>query len=107
MGTVYRNLDVLSSLGLINRLDPGSHQMRFDGKTQEHYHLTCMRCGGIEDAPIAPLRDSLDNIENALGNLTKFGIFGHKLEFIGLCSNCKEAEDEYLGNSDDEPLSDD
>ena len=38
MGTIYRNLDVLASCGLIKRLDPGRTQMRFDGNTQEHYH---------------------------------------------------------------------
>jgi Fe2+ or Zn2+ uptake regulation protein len=92
MGTVYRNLDTLASCGFISKLEPGQSQMRFDGKTNDHYHITCMRCGCIEDAPIAPLQDSLANLENALGNLTKHGIFGHKLEFIGLCSSCRKED---------------
>ena len=75
----------------IRKLEPAQTQMRFEGKTREHYHITCIHCGRIEDAPGQPLHDSLANMENALGNLTKFGIFGHKLEFIGVCTACREA----------------
>jgi Fe2+ or Zn2+ uptake regulation protein len=91
MGTVYRNLDILAASGHIRKLEPAQTQMRFEGKTQEHYHITCIHCGRIDDAPGEPLHDSLENMENALGNLTKFGIFGHKLEFIGVCEACREA----------------
>lgn len=92
LGTVYRNLDMLASCGLIKRLEPGCTQMRFDGNTHDHYHITCIRCGRVVDAPIKPLQDPLENLENALGRLTKFGIFGHKLEFVGLCPTCLEIE---------------
>jgi Fur family ferric uptake transcriptional regulator len=94
MGTVYRNLDILSSCGLIHRLDPGLPQMRFDSVTHDHYHITCMQCGKIEDAPIEPSDNALENLENALGRLTKLGIFGHKLEFVGLCKECLQKENE-------------
>jgi Fe2+ or Zn2+ uptake regulation protein len=94
MGTVYRNLDILASSRLISKLEPGLPQMRFDGKTKDHYHITCMRCGKIEDAHIEPLDDTIESLENALGHLTKFGIFGHKLEFLGLCKMCMEKEKE-------------
>jgi Fur family ferric uptake transcriptional regulator len=51
-----------------------------------------MRCGQIENAPIEPFGDTLNTLEHALGRLTKFGIFGHKLEFMGLCKECMEKE---------------
>jgi Fur family ferric uptake transcriptional regulator len=88
MGTVYRNLDVLESLGAIRRLDSGRSQMRFDCNTKEHYHLTCTRCGRIEDVPIQPGEHFVDTLEEAGGKLTKYGIFGYQLEFFGLCSQC-------------------
>lgn len=99
MGTVYRNLDILASQGLIKKLDPERSQMRFDGNTMDHYHLACTHCGRIEDAPVEPLDNSLDSLEKALGNLTKYGIFGHKLEFFGLCSGCmKSGENDIFVN---------
>ena len=87
-GTVYRNLDRLAACGLIQKVDPGRPQMRFDGNTKEHYHLTCMQCGTIKDISMEISNDSLENLEKVMGNLTKYGIFGHKLEFFGLCSQC-------------------
>ena len=101
MGTVYRNLDILASCGLIKKLEPHYSQMRFDGNTKEHYHVVCMHCGKIGDAPVKPFDDTLENLENALGNLTRYGIFGHKLEFMGLCPECLKQSDK---SSDEEPL---
>ena len=89
MGTVYRNLDTLVSLGFIQKLGPVHPQMRFDGNTGEQYHLTCVHCGALEDTFFEETEDCFRNLENALGNLTKHGIFGHRLEFIGVCSNCR------------------
>jgi Fur family ferric uptake transcriptional regulator len=91
LATVYRNLEILAEIGLIQRLDPGRTQMRFDPNTHAHYHLTCMRCGRVEDVAGEFSESPMKNIENALGQLTKYGIFGHKLEFIGLCSACQQA----------------
>lgn len=95
MGTVYRNLDILSSTGAIRKLEPDHPQMRFDCETADHYHLTCMRCGRIEDIPVASSDTPLESLENVLGNLTKYGIFGHKLEFVGLCRKCLEEGAEF------------
>jgi Fur family ferric uptake transcriptional regulator len=102
MGTVYRNLDILAAGGLIHKIEPDHTQKRFDGVTKDHYHLTCVRCGRIEDAPIEPSDNTLENLEKALGRLTKFGIFGHKLEFLGLCSACQKKEQ---GESEEPPKS--
>ncbi len=96
LGTVYRNLDVLSSEGIIKKLEPGHSQMRFDGNTEDHYHITCIHCGKVEDAPTAPLDDTVEGLEKALGNLTRYGIFGHRLEFIGLCPACIEEKEKYF-----------
>jgi len=74
--------------------------MRFDGNTKDHFHLTCVRCGRIEDTRVEPSDDSFNSLEKALGNLTKYGIFGHKLEFFGLCSHCREKGHRYLGDED-------
>ena len=88
LATVYRNLEELVKEGLIRRLEPEQNPMRFDGDVSEHYHVTCTRCGRIEDAAFAAEDRNLDTLEAALGRLTKYGIFGHRLEFIGLCTDC-------------------
>jgi Fur family ferric uptake transcriptional regulator len=88
LGTIYRNLETLASSGLIKKLGPGLPQKRFDGNTKDHYHITCARCGSIEDAPVEMSDGFSENLENTLGTLAKYRIYQHKLEFIGLCSGC-------------------
>ncbi len=85
LGTVYRNLDILSECGLIQRIAPVSNQMRFDGDTTNHYHVRCIHCGKVEDAPIEPV----EGFEHSLGHLNDYSIIGHNLEFIGRCPRCK------------------
>jgi Fur family ferric uptake transcriptional regulator len=84
LGTVYRNLEILSALGEIQKLEVGGSLKRFDGNPSLHYHIRCMNCGRLEDAPIDPL----PNIENRLKPETGYKVMGHRLEFVGLCPEC-------------------
>lgn len=104
MGTVYRNLDVLVSSGLIRKIGPEFPQMRFDGNTRDHYHMTCIGCGRVEDMGVPPQDDTVSQLETALGNLTKYGVFGHKLEFFGLCPECREQKGHLLEEARETPL---
>jgi Fur family ferric uptake transcriptional regulator len=88
LGTVYRNLEILSRLGMIQKLEIGGMQKRFDGNTRDHYHLRCLRCGRIEDAPMEPQTV----LEASVEALTDYKILGHRLEFIGLCFTCRRLE---------------
>jgi len=89
LGTVYRNLEILSACGLIQKIGPLSSQMRFDGITKKHYHLRCIYCGSVEDAPIDPM----ENLENAIREKSDYTIIDHKLEFIGICPKCRKKGD--------------
>ena len=93
LGTVYRNLEILSSCGLIQKIGPLSSQMRFDGSTKKHYHLRCIYCGSVEDAPIDPM----ENLENAMCEKSDYSIIDHKLEFIGICPKCRNEENPLNG----------
>ena len=86
LGTVYRNLEILSACGLIQKIGPSSNQMRFDGITKQHYHIRCIYCGRVEDAPIPPT----ENLENVIREKSDYSIIDHKLEFIGICPQCKK-----------------
>ncbi|MFC1489354.1 transcriptional repressor, partial [Thermodesulfobacteriota bacterium] len=59
---------------------------RFDWDTTKHYHIRCVHCNQVADAPIAPL----NQLENELYGATVFQIIGHNLEFTGLCPRCSD-----------------
>ena len=84
LGTVYRNLEILSESGEIKKLEPGSSLKRFDGNPSEHFHIRCIRCDRIADMPMA----SDFEIDLADMTPTEYEILGHRLEFFGLCPYC-------------------
>ena len=85
LGTVYRNLEILSESGDIQKLEPGCSLKRFDGDTSEHCHIRCVRCDRIADAPLPDVKIDLEKVKS-----TDFEITGHRLEFLGLCSDCSD-----------------
>jgi Fe2+ or Zn2+ uptake regulation protein len=86
LGTVYRNLEMLSECGMIQRLELGGTRRRFDGNVRDHYHVRCVRCGRVEDVPV----ESVAVVENAVRGVSDYEIIGHRLEFIGFCPQCKK-----------------
>lgn len=89
LGTVYRNLEILTALGEIQTLELSGSQKRYDGIPQKHYHIRCIHCERVDDAPIAPL----NSLEDELYGATVYTIMGHRLEFLGLCPECSRQEE--------------
>ena len=85
LGTVYRNLEILSELGEIQTIASAGNLKRFDGMAQNHYHMRCLGCDRIFDAPL----ELVDALERALQKKTDFRILGHRLEFVGFCRDCQ------------------
>ena len=87
LGTVYRNLELLSSCNTIQKLDFGEPHKRFDGNPDPHYHINCTVCGRVDDAPI-PLKSTLEEeAEQASG----YRINTHHISYSGTCPDCLAA----------------
>jgi Fur family ferric uptake transcriptional regulator len=84
LGTVYRNLDLLTEMGTIQRLDPGGTEARFDGNPDCHYHVRCVRCGRVDDVHGLPAGLPTDQLEEDAG----YEILGLRLELVGICPRC-------------------
>ena len=86
LGTVYRNLEILSNKGVVKKLELGLNQRRYDGNVHRHYHVRCLKCGVLKDLPDHVVSFSDDKLKESCD----FVIKGHDLEFFGLCPKCKE-----------------
>jgi len=84
LGTVYRNLELLTESGTIQKLATGRAEARFDGDPGRHYHVRCVRCGRVDDVHDLP-EDLLDSEPKELAG---YEILGHRLEFLGICPEC-------------------
>ncbi len=49
LGTVYRNLKLLSEEGVIETLETIDKKIHYDGDTSNHSHFICEKCGKIVD----------------------------------------------------------
>ena len=88
LGTVYRNLTLLSDMGELLRLRVGDGVDHFDATTTPHYHFICKDCGAVTDLEL-PIMHSIDTVADE-----SFGgrIDGHVTYFYGTCEPClKEA----------------
>jgi Fur family ferric uptake transcriptional regulator len=87
--TVYRTLELLSSLGMVVVTDMGSGRMEYELTSNPHHHLICERCNTrieVEDSFFEPLRDRLLSKYGFSTNLAHFALFG-------VCPACKAKEE--------------
>ena len=84
LGTVYRNLPLLTDLGEIQKLNIGDGVDHFDAKTFPHYHFICRECGSVIDLQM----DNIDTIKDIAGVNFDGQIAGHITYFYGVCGNC-------------------
>ena len=85
-GTVYRNLNRLSKMGKIHKMELPGGADRFDHQCHEHYHARCVKCGRVFDVDMEYIEGLEKNIKDAYG----FEISGHDIIFKGTCPDCKK-----------------
>lgn len=79
--TIYRDLDLFSTIGIIEEADFGDGIKRYELKDLEHHHhLVCLKCKKVQDVSI---NENFDIPPT-------FRVLRHDLEFFGYCQNCNQ-----------------
>ncbi len=90
LATVYRTIQLLHDLKLIDKLDLNDGFIRYeigkwdDDKQHHHHHLICENCGKVIEAE----DDLLDLIEETCSEKYNFKVTNHVVKFYGICSAC-------------------
>ncbi|RUM35018.1 MAG: Fur family transcriptional regulator, partial [Desulfobulbus sp.] len=86
LATVYRNLEILSEVGMIRKLEISGRQKRFDWDLEQHDHIYCVQCYRVDNIDIE--RDQKLSCPSAhdRGYLVK----GCRVEFYGICPKCQK-----------------
>ncbi|MFP4380768.1 MAG: Fur family transcriptional regulator [Candidatus Sumerlaeia bacterium] len=88
LGTVYRNLDVLTDQNLVLKLPTeGGLGNRFDANVHPHAHIACVYCHRVDDVPGTSL--VADRAEEKAAEETSYKVMSHSLEFQGICPECQ------------------
>lgn len=89
LATVYRTLELLSELHVVEKMNFGDGVARYDLRTDNnkhhHHHLICMQCGTMSEI----LEDWLGPLEERLEKEYNFTVIDHRLDFQGICSKCR------------------
>ena len=84
--SVYRTLEKLEELHLIQRVHQPRGCQAFISASQGHQHLLlCRRCGIVTFFE----GDDLENLISAIAGRTGYQIQEHWLQFFGLCEKCR------------------
>lgn len=92
LATVYRTLELLSDLKVLDKINFGDGVSRYDlrkeGANHFHHHLVCMECGSVEEIE----EDLLAEAEKIVEKDYNFKVKDHRLTFHGVCIKCQEKE---------------
>lgn len=84
LGTVYRNLSLLASIGEISKISTPEGADRFDGRLSPHNHFICRHCHRVVDVEM----ESMESIVEKAGKNFSGTIDGYTIHFTGLCDEC-------------------
>ncbi|CAM3425787.1 MULTISPECIES: ferric iron uptake transcriptional regulator [Saccharibacillus] len=92
LATVYRTLELLTELHLVEKMNFGDGVARFDLRSKDHehmhHHMICSICGEVEEIK----DDWLTELEQRVKREYGFNVSDHRLDFIGTFSSCKHGD---------------
>ncbi len=90
IATVYRALELLDDLGLVQRLDVGEGSARFEPALptgEHHHHVVCDRCGRVSQFEDEGLEAAIDRVARRL----EYRVGAHDVILRGACPDCASA----------------
>ena len=94
LGTVYRNIKLLTNSGLLNSVGVINGEERFDGEIHFHSHAACTRCGVVMDLPEKTVPSAIlpETLPSAALPLTVSDFFLeiHNVVYYGICNACSK-----------------
>jgi Fur family ferric uptake transcriptional regulator len=88
LATVYRTLELLCDLHIVEKMNFGDGVARYDLRSDEHehmhHHLICRICSNVKEIKDDWLKELEIRVQKEYG----FKVTDHRLDFTGVYSNC-------------------
>lgn len=87
LATVYKTIEILKEIGLVQMLNVGEDSFRYDAEMNNHAHVCCTSCGRVDD-----LHDVEQEafVQDVAVN-TEYRLTGQQFYFYGVCPQCQHA----------------
>jgi Fur family peroxide stress response transcriptional regulator len=86
LATVYKALKTLIEVNLVQEINVGEGNFRYDGNMSSHPHIQCLNCGKVDDISGISFSKLNDEIEP----YTNYEIIENRVYFYGICPECKK-----------------
>jgi Fur family transcriptional regulator, ferric uptake regulator len=90
LASIYRALELLDRMKLVQRFEVGEGTARYEPaypSGEHHHHLVCERCGAVR----AFEDDDLEHAIERLAGRVDFAVDAHDVTLRGECPRCKSA----------------
>lgn len=85
LATVYKTIEILKEIGLVQVLNAGEDSFRYDANMEEHPHVRCMLCKRVDDIFEVDAQPYIQNIAEK----TAYRLTGQQFYFYGICPECQ------------------
>lgn len=87
LSTIYRNLETLTTAGVIRHIALNDNIARYELVTEHHHHhLICLDCNRTEIVDLCPFQE----INEYVKKHTDFLPTEHRFEIYGYCHECRQ-----------------
>jgi len=84
LGTIYRTLDILREIGLVQIFSYAGSAARYEAALEKHHHVLCTTCKTLTDVRVEGLAD----IAHAIARREGFTDIDFALTIVGQCHEC-------------------
>jgi Fe2+ or Zn2+ uptake regulation protein len=88
LGTIYRTLDILREIGLVQAFSYAGSAARYEAALDKHHHLLCLECRSLENVPA----EGLARIAQEVGERAGYRDLDYALTIVGRCGPCTRGE---------------
>ena len=88
LGTVYRNLEILTEDQIIEKIPTSAGKDRYDLKKSKHHHAICDKCGKVIDFNC---NIDMKKLQKEINTQVGFTLNQDEIRIIGICENCKNS----------------
>lgn len=92
LATVYRTIQLLAELGLIDKLNLGDGFIRYEigdggqNAGHHHHHLICLKCNEV----LTFEGDFMEDLEERIQSAMEFQVVDHEVKLYGYCKDCRK-----------------
>lgn len=85
LATVYKALKTLAEVELVQEINVGEGNFRYDACVVSHPHIQCVKCSKVDDLE----NISFKELNLKASEFTDYKILANQVYFYGVCPNCR------------------